>query len=120
MRDNITIARIYFDYGQSVKEQSFFKRIWNNSLRNLLLKKAKEENIKQANLFIAKSGYLNFEAIKNNFSETPSFKNPICVELIDSDEHIEAFLTVNRELLESSTIIIVNPNSQVVNVKRDK
>lgn len=114
MENNVTILRIYFDYGQSVKEQSFWKRFRNSSLSNLLLKKAKEVNIKQANLFTAKSGYLNYETIKIYNSEMPSSKNPMCLEVIDNDKNIKMFIQQNKELLESTMIVLVNPNSEII------
>lgn len=112
MENNIKIARLYFNYGQSIKRQSFWKNIWNNSLSDFLIKKAKESNIEQANLFIAKAGYLNYEIIKNNISEMPALKNPVCLELIDNDYKIKQFLENNKENLTEVKTIIINPNSE--------
>ena len=111
MENNITIARLYFNYGQSIKGQSFWKNIWNNSLSDFLIKKAKESNIEQTNLFIAKAGYLNYQSIKNNISEMPALNNPVCIELIDNDTKINQFLEINKVNLKEVKIIIINENN---------
>ena len=110
----IVIARIYFEYGASVKDQSFWKRLWNNSLSELLLKKAKESNIEQANIFIAKSGYLNYKTITYNISEIPALKNPACLELIDNESEINQFLKLNKDHLKQAKIILVQPSSEIL------
>lgn len=70
---NINIVRIYFGYGQQAKGQSFWQRLWNNNLGQLLLKRAKEMNISQAAIFVAKAGYLhndNISLIVQKFHQT--------------------------------------------------
>ena len=81
---NINIVRIYFSYGQQAKGQSFWQRLWNNNLGQLLLKRAKEMNINEAAIFVAKAGYLHNDNISFNSSEIPSNKNLVCLELIDT------------------------------------
>ncbi|WP_213197394.1 DUF190 domain-containing protein [Cloacibacterium caeni] len=108
------IVRIYFEYGASVKDQSFWKRLWNNSLGEFLLKKARESNIEQANIFIAKSGYLNYKNISYNISELPALKNPACLELIDNENKINQFLKLNKDLLKQAKIILVQPSSEIL------
>lgn len=108
------IARIYFEYGASVKKQSFWKKLWNNSLGEFLLKKARESNIEQANIFIAKSGYLNYKDISYNISEIPALNNPACLELVDSEIKINQFLEHNRDNLKQAKIILVHPNSEIL------
>ncbi len=51
MDNNISVLRIYFRYGQKAQNQSFWQKLWNNNLGQQLLKKAKEMNIEQANIF---------------------------------------------------------------------
>ena len=109
----IVIARIYFEYGASVKDQSFWKRLWNNSLGEFLLKKARESNIEQANIFIAKSGYLNYKNISYNISEIPALTNPACLELVDNENKINLFLELNQDNLKQAKIILVHPNSEI-------
>lgn len=114
MENNVTIVRLYFNYGQSLKGQSFWKSIWNNSLGDALLKKAKEINIEQANLFTAKAGYLNYGNIQNNISETPPLKTPVCLEIIDNNDKIKQFLECNKESLKEVKIILLNQNNEII------
>lgn len=108
------IVRIYFEYGASVKDQSFWKRLWNNSLGEFLLKKAKEGNIEQANIFVASSGYLNYKTITYNISEIPALKNPACLELIDNESKINKYLKLNKDHLKQAKIILIHPNSEIL------
>ncbi|RTY67090.1 DUF190 domain-containing protein [Flavobacterium sp. LB2P53] len=114
MENNVTILRIDFDYSQTGKEQSFWKHLWSSTLSNVFFKKS---NIKQSNLFTAKSGCLNYETIKIYNSELLSSINPMCLELIDNDKNIKMFIQQSKELLESAIIVLVNPNSKLQNIK---
>jgi len=106
--NNINVMRIYFGYGQTVKGQSLWQRLWSNNLGQLLLKKAKEMNIEQANIFIAKAGYLDNDKISFNISEIPSKKNPVCLELVDTAEKLKNFIGQNRKELNETNVILLN------------
>ena len=69
MDNNISVLRIYFHYGQKAQNLNFWQKLWNNNLGHQLLKKAKEMNIEQANIFTAKAGYLDNEKINYNKKE---------------------------------------------------
>jgi len=111
---NVTILRIYLEYGMSIKNASFWKKLWNSSLRELLLKSAKESNMEQANIFIAKTGYLNYGNISHNHSEIPSVKNPVCLELIDEEPKIYQFLEFNKEHLKQVKVVLINAGSEIL------
>lgn len=115
--ENITvaIARIYFEYGESIDGQSFWARLWSSSLGESLLKKAKEADIWQANIFTARSGYLNYDHIIYNISELPALRNPACLELVDEEGKIRKFLELNKEYLKKARIILINPNTEFFN-----
>ena len=106
--ENLAIAKIYFRYGQSVVGQNFWRKLWNNNLGEYLLKKAKQNAIHQANIFTAKSGYLNNGSIQYNISEIPSSENPVCLELVDESSKIKAFLNENKEELQKVSLILLN------------
>ncbi|TXF74812.1 DUF190 domain-containing protein [Chryseobacterium sp.] len=113
MSKKFSVLRIYFEFGKKVETHGFWKKMWHSSLKEYLLKKAKESDIKQALYFEAKSGYLNFEDIKNHHSEVPHMHHPICLELIDTDEKIKEFLETNRETLNGVKAIIINRDSEI-------
>ncbi|WP_294332946.1 DUF190 domain-containing protein [Chryseobacterium sp. sg2396] len=106
--ENLAIVKIYFRYGQSVTGQNFWRRIWNNNLGDYLLKKARQSSINQANIFTAKSGYLNNGRIQYNISEIPSSENTVCLELIDDYNKLKNFLNENAEFLRATHLILIN------------
>ena len=114
MDNNISVLRIYFRYGQKAQNQSFWQKLWNNNLGQQLLKKAKEMNIEQANIFTAKAGYLNNEKINFNISEIPPSKNPVCLELIDQHEKLKSVIEQNQENLKEVKIIVLNSNNEII------
>ena len=114
MDNNISVLRIYFRYGQKAQNQSFWQKFWNNNLGQKLLKKAKEMNIEQANIFTAKAGYLDNDKISYNISEIPPSKNPVCLELIDQQEKLKSFIEQNQENLKEVKIIVLNSNNEII------
>lgn len=114
MDNNISVLRIYFRYGQKAQNQSFWQKFWNNNLGQKLLKKAKEMNIEQANIFTAKAGYLDNDKISYNISEIPPSKNPVCLELIDQHEKLKSFIEQNQENLKEVKIIVLNSNNEII------
>lgn len=114
MANKYSILRIYFESGAKVESHGFWKKMWNSSLREHLLKKAKEINIKQALCFEAKSGYLNYENIKHHVSEVSHLHHPICLEIIDMDEKIREFSELNKQHLNNVTVIILNPDLEIL------
>lgn len=109
--NDISTLKIYFRYGQQAKGQSVWQRLWNNNLGELLLKKAKEMNIKQAAIFTAKAGYLQQDSISYNISEIPSYKNPVCLELVDTPDKLQTYLADNKMLLADTNAILLNDKS---------
>ncbi|MBD3724436.1 MAG: DUF190 domain-containing protein [Flavobacteriaceae bacterium] len=112
--ENISVLRIYFSYGQKVINLSFWQNLWYNNLGQHLLKKAKDLNIEQANIFIAKAGYLNNEKVSNNISEIPPSQNPVCLELIDKQEKLKLFIEQNKENLKEAKLILLKPNNEII------
>lgn len=109
--ENISVLRIYFRYGQKAKNLTFWQKLWNNNLGQQLLKKAKEMNIAQANIFTAKAGYLDNDKISFNISEIPPNKNPVCLELIDQPEKLKLFIEQRSTELSGATLILLNNES---------
>lgn len=109
--ENIGMLRIYFSYGQKAQNLTFWQKMWNNNLGQQLLKKAKELNIEQANIFTAKAGYLDNEKINFNISEIPPNKNPVCLELIDQPEKLKLFIEKHATELSEANVILLNNDS---------
>ena len=104
---DLSIVRIYFRHGQKVNEASFWKRLTSHNLGHFLLKKAKQDNIYQASIFTAKAGYLQGDQISVDISEIPPHKNPVCLELLDTEINLKNFLTNNKDLLLETHVILL-------------
>jgi len=112
--ENISVLRIYFRYGQKAQNLSFWQKLWNSNLGQRLLKKAKEMNIEQANIFTAKAGYLDNEKINFNISEIPPNRNPVCLELIDNQEKLKLFIEQNKENLKEAKLILLKSTNEII------
>jgi PII-like signaling protein len=108
------LLRIYFKQGQKSHNLSFWQRLWNSSLSDRLLKKAKNQNIYQANIFTANAGYLGHGNIVYNVSELPSKKNTICLELLDMEDRLRAFLEKNEADLQEAVSILLHSEVQKI------
>ena len=112
---NITSVKIYFNYGQHVKGQSFWKKLWSNNLGQVLLKNAKEMGIRQATIYAVKAGYLHSDSISINNAEFIMDKQPVCLELFDLPEKLESFLEKNKTFLADTDTILLNNNCYQLN-----
>lgn len=90
--ESMAVLRLYFHYGAKVKTQTLWQRIWNPSLGNHLVTLAKKFGIEQVIWQSVSAGYLKNEQIGYNITEIPSDKLPQCVELIDTEAKLRAFM----------------------------
>tara|TARA_Y100000815_G_C12878016_1_gene325422 strand:- start:133 stop:474 length:342 start_codon:yes stop_codon:yes gene_type:complete len=103
---NLITVRIYFEYGQKIKNVSFWKKISSSDFATELIKKAKAFDLDQAINFNVSKGY--FEKKKIHWtSETRHFKHPHVVELTDTEDKINEFLKQEKSLLEETKILII-------------
>ncbi|MEH6407641.1 MAG: DUF190 domain-containing protein [Leeuwenhoekiella sp.] len=103
---NLITVRIYFEYGQKIKNVSFWKKLSSADFATELIKKAKAFDLDQAINFTVSKGY--FEKGKIYWtSETNHFKHPHVVELTDTEEKIDEFLKQEKSLLAETKILIV-------------
>jgi len=106
MKDYITI-RIYFEYGQKIKDHSFWKKLYASDFSIELMKRAKKFGIHQALHLNVRKGYLNNQKVNWGFSEIRHCKHPHLIEIIDSEVRINQFLREQKHLLEGVTILMV-------------
>lgn len=108
------LVRIYFKYGQKSRQLTFWEKFWNGSLGNKLLKSAKKQNIYQATIFTANAGYLGYGNIVYNVSELPSIDNTVCLELIDKEPKLQAFLEDNVLDLHEALSILLHHQIKII------
>ncbi|WP_335965946.1 hypothetical protein [Galbibacter sp. PAP.153] len=105
--NNIITIRIYFEYGQKIKDRSFWKKIYAPDFSTELIKRAKALDLYQVlNINIGK-GYFNKEKINWGIGETRHYNHPHLIEITDNEKKISAFLEQEKALLLKTNVIIV-------------
>lgn len=106
MKNFITI-RIYFEYGQKIKNISFWKKIYSSDFSAELMKRAKAFGLHQVLHLNVIKGYLNNQNINWGTNEIRHYKHPHLIEIIDSELKINQFLEEQKELLHETKILVV-------------
>jgi PII-like signaling protein len=106
MKDLITI-RIYFEYGQKIKNHSFWKRMYSSDFTVELIKRAKASGLHQVLHLNVNKGYLNSQKISWGTSEIKSYKNPHLIEITDAEFKVNQFLEEQKNLLQETQVLIV-------------
>jgi len=106
MKDFITI-RIYFEYGQKVKEHSFWKKLYSSDFSTELMKRAKAFGLRQVLHLNVNKGYLDNQKINWGMNEIRHYKHPHLIEIIDTEEKINQFLDEQKNILKETNILLV-------------
>lgn len=106
MKDFITI-RIYFEYGQKVKEHSFWKKLYSSDFSTEVMKRAKAFGLHQALHLNVIKGYLDNQKVSWGISEVKHYKHPHIIEIIDSELKINQFLDEQKNLLKKTNVLMV-------------
>tara|TARA_R110002049_G_scaffold308805_1_gene514138 strand:- start:2743 stop:3084 length:342 start_codon:yes stop_codon:yes gene_type:complete len=106
MKDFITI-RIYFEYGQKVKDHSFWKKLYSSDFSTEIMKRAKAFGLHQVLHLNVSKGYLANQKINWGMNEIRHYKHPHLIEIIDTEEKINQFLEEQKNLLQTATILLV-------------
>ncbi|TYC18098.1 hypothetical protein ES677_01590 [Bizionia gelidisalsuginis] len=106
MKELITV-RIYFENGQKIQNQSFWKKMYASDFSTELLKKAKAFGLQQVLHLNVSRGYFNNQSIIWGTSEMRHLKHPHLIEIMDTPFKIHQFLEEQKELLQEITTVIV-------------
>lgn len=109
MKDLITI-RIYFELGQKINNETFLKKLFPADFSAELIKRAKSFGLKQVLHLHVSKGYLDHQDINWGINEIRHHKHPHIIEIVDSEEKINAFLEKEKTFLNDTHIIIVKNN----------
>lgn len=104
---NLITIRIYFENGQKIKNQSFWKKLYSSDFSTELMKRAKALGLKQVLHLNVSKGYFNSQEINWGVSEIRHFKHPHLIEIIDGEAKINQFLKEEQRLLQESSILMV-------------
>lgn len=106
MKDFITI-RIYFEYGQKVKDHSFWKKLYSSDFSTELMKRAKAFGLHQVLHLNVSKGYLDNQKVNWGMSEVKHYKHPHLIEIIDTELKINQFLDEQKNILMDTNVLMV-------------
>lgn len=106
MKDLITI-RIYFESGQKIEEQTFWRKFFSPDFSSELIKRAKSFGIEQVIHLHVSKGYVNNQKINWGVSEIRHYSHPHLIEIIDTEAKINQFLEEQKLLIQGIKVIIV-------------
>lgn len=103
----LTTLRIYFEYGQKMKNSSFWKRHFGADFSEELMKRAKNFRLQQVLHLNVNKGYLNDQSVHWGKHEIKHYKHPHLIEIVDSEEKINQFLDEEQAFLQAAKIVLV-------------
>lgn len=95
----IAALRLYFPLSSRAKPTRFWHRLSAPALAQHLITAAKKSGVQQAMLHLIRSGYLPGERISHHHPEVMGMSHPQCLELVDSEVRLRAFLHEHAEEL---------------------
>lgn len=102
-----TALRIYFAHGLRAKGGSFFRRLFAPSVASTVLRAAQKENIAQAVAYGISAGYLRGEQPSIDHHEITPARHPQCIELLDTETRLRAFVESHQELLTGTDLVFL-------------
>ena len=106
MKNFITI-RIYFEYGQKINNQSFWKKLYASDFSTERRKKAEAFGLEQVLHLNVSKGYLNNQKVNLGTSEIRHSKHPHLIEITDAELKRKEFLDAEKDLLQDTQILMV-------------
>ncbi|KZE33553.1 uncharacterized protein DUF190 [Crenobacter luteus] len=95
----LSALRLYFPQSAKAKPARFWQRLVAPSLATYLLRHAHRAGIRQAVLHKVFAGYLPGGQVQHYASDTPPARLPNCLELIDEEARLQAFLCAHADHL---------------------
>ncbi len=96
----LTVLRLYFSAHQMRRADSWWKKLAPQRLGEFLLRQAKASGIEQALLHRVIGGYLHGHDLAMDTGEIPPARLPQCLELVGTEESLQAFLRDNGPHLD--------------------
>ncbi|PIB35528.1 hypothetical protein BFP72_09055 [Reichenbachiella sp. 5M10] len=106
MKDFITV-RIYFENGQKIHSQSWWKNLFASDFATQLLKHAKASDLQQALHLHVDKGYFDKGKIQWASGEIRHFKHPHIIEITDTKSKVHGFLDQHKALLQAASPVLV-------------
>ncbi|HBY9717245.1 TPA: DUF190 domain-containing protein [Klebsiella aerogenes] len=103
----LAALRLYFPVASKASARRFWHRLLAPQLAQYLLSVAKKSHIKVATLHHVTSGYLPGKRLSHHHPELTNMTHPQCLELLDSEENLRAFLQENTEELKKVYAVLL-------------
>lgn len=97
---NTTTLRLYFQQDARARPTRFWHRLSAPALGHRLLTAARRSGIQQALMHHVHAGYLSGEKLSHAHIESAPARHPLCIEMIDSEERLRAFLKQHADELQ--------------------
>lgn len=104
--NHVAALRLYFPVGSRAKISRFWHHLSAPALAHHLLTVARHAKIDQAILYQVTSGYLPGERLSHHHPEVVTMKHPQCLELIDSEDRLRAFMHEHAEELQKVRAVL--------------
>ncbi|QXZ14641.1 DUF190 domain-containing protein [Pseudomonas sp. AO-1] len=106
-KKHITALHLYFPAASRAKVTRFWHRLSPPVLAHHLLNVARRANIKQAMLRSISAGYLPGQRLSHHHPEVSSMRHPQCLELLDTEERLRAFMHEHAEELRKVRAVLL-------------
>lgn len=103
----LVALRLYFSVASKARARRFWHRLLAPQVAQHLLSMAKKSDIKAATLHHVTSGYLPGKRLSHHHPELTNMMHPQCLELLDSEENLRAFLRENTEELKKVYTVLL-------------
>lgn len=103
---DLTALRLYFPQAARAKPTRFWHHLTAPALSHRLLTAARRSGIQQALLHRVHAGYLPGHKMTHQHVETTPAHHPLCIELIDAEERLRAFLNEHADELNHVRVVL--------------
>lgn len=102
----LSALRLYFPLSAKAKPTRLWHRFVAPSLASHLLDQASQAGIQQVVMHKVTAGYLPGDRLQQHVSDTPPNRLPQCLELIDQEGRLRAFLQVHSDHLAEVRVVL--------------
>lgn len=103
---DLIALRLYFPSASRATATRFWHRLSAPALAQHLLAVARQAKIQQALLYQIGSGYLPGERLTHHHPEVQAMRHPQCLELLDSEDRLRAFMHEHAEELRKVRAVL--------------
>ena len=97
--------RVYMTRNDKVESGKFINRIFPKKALKEIVEAAKKDGIMNANVFHSHSGYTKNGNIHSEHLEYDNAHLPLCLELIDEREKLEAFFKKHHIIFREKVVV---------------